>query len=94
MPHPIQLNKPRCGAQEPEPLLERLKDGWDRVRALPEVKRTLQVSQFAASLLFVVLYVWSTYSSPQPFSWRANLDLFLCVVFAIDYLMRFTVSAP
>jgi len=53
-----------------------------------------QVTQFAASLLFVVLYVWATYSQPKPFSLRFNLDIFLCVIFALDYLLRFLVRRP
>ena len=72
----------------------RIAEAWERIRALPEVKTVLQVGQFASSLLFVVLYVWATYHAPAPFSWRSNLDLLLCLVFAIDYLVRYTVGPP
>lgn len=70
---------------------ERVIDLWERVTALPEVRTALQVGQFAASLLFVVLYVWATYQAPAPFSWRSNLDLLLCATFAADYSLRFLV---
>ena len=70
----------------------RIAEAWERIRALPEVKTVLQVGQFASSLLFVVLYVWATYHAPAPFSWRSNLDLLLCLVFAIDYSVRYTVG--
>lgn len=55
------------------------------------VSRALQYVQVAASLLFVVLYVWSTYSPPVPHSARANLDLILCAIFAGEYLHRLLV---
>lgn len=51
----------------------------------------LQYLQVAASLLFVVLYVWSTYSAPVQHSPRAMLDLLLCVIFAGEYLHRLLV---
>ena len=57
----------------------------------PEAKTLIQAAQFASTLLFVVLYIWSTYSPPPLWSIRYNLDLFLCVMFAIDYLSRFLV---
>ena len=77
-----------------EPLWERISDLWERFAALPEVKTALQIGQLAASLLFVVLYVWSTYKAPPPLSWRFNLDLLLCATFALDYLLRFLVCDP
>ncbi|BDA48910.1 probable potassium channel subfamily T member 2 at N-terminal half [Coccomyxa sp. Obi] len=55
---------------------------------MPEVRAVLQFGQFIASLLFVILYVWSTYSTPAPFSIRYNLDLMLCVLFATEFLFR------
>ena len=57
----------------------------------PEAKTLIQAAQFASTLLFVVLYIWSTYSPPPLWSIRYNLDLFLCVMFAIDYFSRFLV---
>lgn len=51
----------------------------------------MQAAQFASTLLFVVLYIWSTYSPPPLWSIRYNLDLFLCVMFAIDYISRLLV---
>lgn len=81
-----------CSLQDTnETIWEQIGDAWERIAALPEVKTALQIGQFAASLLFVVLYVWATYKAPAPLSWRFNLDLFLCGVFAIDYLLRFLV---
>ena len=55
-------------------------------------RRLLRLLQLASSLLFVILYVWSTYSTPAPFSIRANIDLVLCGVFAVEYLVRYVVS--
>ena len=57
----------------------------------PEAKTLVQALQFASTLLFVVLYIWSTYSPPPLWSLRYNLDLFLCAMFAIDYISRFVV---
>ncbi|RMZ57560.1 hypothetical protein APUTEX25_001760, partial [Auxenochlorella protothecoides] len=51
----------------------------------------LQYLQVAASLLFVVLYVWSTYSPPVPHSLRARMDILLCAIFAVEYLHRLLV---
>ena len=59
----------------------------------PEAKTLVQAAQFASTLLFVVLYIWSTYSPPPLWSIRYNLDLFLCIMFAIDYVSRFLVRA-
>ena len=77
-----------------EPLWEQVSDAWESFMSRSEVKTAMQALQFAASLLFVILYVWSTYSTPQPFTWRSNLDLLLCAIFALDYLVRFTVHPP
>ena len=57
----------------------------------PEAKTVIQAAQFASTLLFVVLYIWSTYSPPPLWSIRYNLDLFLCIMFAIDYFSRLVV---
>lgn len=51
------------------------------------------VSQLVASILFVVLYVWGTYSAPVAGSWRYGLDTGLSVFFAIDYIGRLKVGA-
>lgn len=59
----------------------------------PEGRRVLHLVQFASSLLFVILYVWSTYSTPAPFSLRALMDLMLCGVFAVEYAIRYAVSS-
>lgn len=48
--------------------------------------------RLVASLLFILLYVWSTYVPEAPGSWRHWLDLVLCCVFAVDYVYRITVS--
>ena len=47
--------------------------------------------QILSSLTFVVLYVWGTYSTPKPFSWRYNLDIALCGLFATEWLWRLVV---
>jgi voltage-gated potassium channel Kch len=44
--------------------------------------------QFAASVAFVALYVWGTYSQPAKGSLRASLDLWLCIIFAGEFLHR------
>ena len=58
----------------------------------PLMRAVSQWSQFAASMLFVVLYVYASYHPPVPMSWRHKLDLLLCVFFAAEYFHRFTVS--
>ena len=60
----------------------------------PEAKTIMQAAQFGSTLLFVVLYIWSTYSPPPLWSLRYNLDLFLCAMFAVDYISRFLVCHP
>ena len=47
--------------------------------------------QILSSLTFVVLYVWGTYSTPKPFSWRYTLDIALCGLFATEWLWRLVV---
>lgn len=44
--------------------------------------------QFAASVAFVALYVWGTYSQPAKGSLRASLDFWLCIIFAGEFLHR------
>ena len=58
----------------------------------PTIITTIQALQLFSSLLFVVLYVWSTYSIPHRGSVRYNLDLALSCFFAIDYVLRLAVS--
>lgn len=49
-------------------------------------------AQFATSLAFVVLYVWGTYQAPEAASLRGRVDLWLCGVFAAEYLWRLAVE--
>jgi hypothetical protein len=58
-----------------------------------EARTAIELSQLVASLLFILLYVWSTYVPEEPGGWRSWLDLALCCVFAADYLYRITVGA-
>lgn len=44
--------------------------------------------QFTASVAFVGLYVWGTYSQPAKGSLRASLDFWLCIIFAGEFLHR------
>lgn len=60
-------------------------------RDSPTVRSVLYLAQFASSLLFVVLYIWSTYSPPPPWTLRWNLDLALCFFFGADYCWRLAV---
>lgn len=62
------------------------------VARLPEIKAIMRFMQILSSMLFVVLYVWGTYSTPRPFSWRFNLDIALCALFATEWLWRLVVS--
>lgn len=61
------------------------------VARLPEIKAIMRFMQILSSLLFVVLYVWGTYSTPKPFSWRFNLDIALCALFATEFVWRLVV---
>ena len=54
----------------------------------------LQYGQFAASVLFVGLYVWGTYSTPARGSPRDLLELLLCFLFAGEYAYRLVVLHP
>ncbi|GAB4817363.1 hypothetical protein N2152v2_004409 [Parachlorella kessleri] len=53
-----------------------------------ELRTAMQFAQFVASMLFVVLYVWGTYSAPAPSSFRYRLDVLLCVLFGVEYVHR------
>ena len=61
------------------------------VARLPEIRALFRFLQILSSLLFVVLYVWGTYSAPKPFSWRFNLDIALCALFATEFVWRLLV---
>ncbi len=56
------------------------------------MRALLQYVQFAASMLFVILYIWGTYSAPAPSSFRYQLDVGLCIFFGIEYVHRLMVS--
>lgn len=73
-------------------LRERIATLFRSAAEQPQAKTLLQAAQFASTVLFVVLYIWSTYSTPALWSVRYNLDLLLCCMFAIDWLSRFAVS--
>lgn len=73
-------------------LRDRIATLFRSVAERPQAKTVLQAAQFASTVLFVVLYIWSTYSTPALWSTRYNLDLMLCCMFAVDYLSRFLVS--
>lgn len=59
-----------------------------RLSTNPAVVSSVQAFYLFTSLLFVVLYVWSTYSIPTRGSLRYNLDIALSCFFAIDYCCR------
>ena len=75
-------------------LWQRFCKGASAMWQLPEVRALLQAFQVVASMLFVVLYVWSTYSTPAPGSLRYNADMLLCAVFAAEFIARFVVRRP
>lgn len=85
---------PHAAAAGPS-LLEALR--WElgaaaRRLAGGQLRNVLEASQLAASVLFILLYVWSTYVPEAPGSWRYWLDLVLCCVFFADYVYRITAS--
>jgi hypothetical protein len=49
-------------------------------------------AQLVASVVFIALYVASTYSPPAPWSWRALLDLALSALFAYEAAKRVAAS--
>ncbi len=57
-----------------------------------KIRALNSVFQFSASLCFVGLYVWSTYSQPVRGGVRATLEFWLCVVFGFEYLHRLFVT--
>ena len=57
-----------------------------------EIRALNNVFQFTASMCFVGLYVWSTYSAPVKGSPRATAEFWLCVVFGLEYLHRLFVK--
>ncbi len=68
---------------------------WVRQRLRSaELRGALQLLQFGSSVVFVCLYVASTYSAPTPFSLRYNIDILLCLLFAADYVARVVVPPP
>jgi hypothetical protein len=58
----------------------------------PGVRVAAQVVQFVLAIAFVALYVASTYSPPAPDSPRYALDLWLCAIFALEYVHRMLVG--
>ena len=67
---------------------------WDSAwQDTMEFRMLMQVTQLGASVLFVVLYIWSTYVPPAVGSLRNVLDVFLCAVFALEYALRVAVSS-
>ena len=55
------------------------------------VRLAAQYLQFVLAIVFVALYVYATYAPPAPNSLRAQLDLWLCAVFAAEYVHRMLV---
>ena len=58
----------------------------------PTIVAANQALQLCSSLLFVVLYVWSTYNYPIRGSLRYNVDIALSCFFAVDYFLRLAVG--
>lgn len=54
----------------------------------PDARLALTFAQLAACLLFIVLYVWGTYSPAAPGSPRFTADVVLGLLFAADYASR------
>ncbi|GMH45490.1 hypothetical protein BSKO_13447 [Bryopsis sp. KO-2023] len=78
-----------------EPLIESLKTAKSGPsKLLKKINRAnvLAFCQLSASVLFVVLYVWGTYSAPAPGGWRYWLENGLCLFFALDYAARLVQS--
>jgi len=48
--------------------------------------------QVVGSVVFTILYIWSTYDQPTAGSWRYLLDAGLCSLFAVDYCVSLAVS--
>lgn len=62
------------------------------IRLPPLHVHTTQVGQVAASIAFVVLYIWSTYEPAARGSWRHMADLALSALFAADLAIRLKVG--
>ncbi|GMH45499.1 hypothetical protein BSKO_13456 [Bryopsis sp. KO-2023] len=78
-----------------EPLIESLKKAKSKPsKLLRKINRAnvLAFCRLSASLLFVVLYVWGTYSVPALGGWRYWLENCLCLFFALDYAARLAKS--
>lgn len=60
----------------------------------PSFKLAWTSVQFAASLLFVGLYVWGTYDAPSRGSIRYFIEVGLCTLFAFEYFYRFFFHHP
>ncbi len=58
-----------------------------------DARLVLEGAQLAASLLFIGLYVHSTYHPMLPGTPLYWLDVVLCCIFAADYVHRLMVSA-
>ena len=59
-----------------------------------EFRVASQLLQFFASLVYVGLYVWGTYSQPVKGSIRYFLELMLCFLFAWEFMYRFFANHP
>jgi len=59
-----------------------------------EFRVASQLLQFLASLVYVGLYVWGTYSQPVKGSIRYFLELALCFLFAWEFMYRFFTNHP
>ena len=62
-----------------------------RIPAPSRARAPPQVGQMAASLVFVGLYIWSTYTPAPRGSWRHGADLALSALFAGDLVLRLRV---
>lgn len=88
------LRRLPCRRAAPSQARQRAKRVLRLLRALndnQDVRLAMQYLQFCASLLFVVLYIWGTYSTPAPSTFRYKLDVGLCVYFGLEYLHRLVV---
>ncbi|KAL4423371.1 hypothetical protein ABPG77_004302 [Micractinium sp. CCAP 211/92] len=80
---------------KPSPMLKQAARAAKRALAVlaawadyPAVRLAGQFLQFVLAIVFVALYICATYSPPAPDSLRAQVDLALCGVFALEYLHR------
>lgn len=84
----IFQHKPRLSASL------RMLSQLERLSESVSVRLAFQAFQFVASLAFVGLYIWSTYSVPPRNSWRYFAEVFLCLIFALEYLHRLIAEHP